>query len=93
MGFYRKTNNAGGLEGGISNGEEIYFNVAFKPTATVLKSQATVDSSGNPTDLMGRGRHDPCVLPRAVPIVEAMAALVLVDHWMRDAAQTKLFKF
>ena len=87
------SNRSGGVQGGISNGEEIYFNVAFKPTATVLKSQATVDSSGNPTDLMGRGRHDPCVLPRAVPIVEAMAALVLVDHWMRDAAQTKLFKF
>ena len=87
------TNRSGGVQGGISNGEELYFTVAFKPTATVLKSQATVDLAGRPTDLMGKGRHDPCVLPRAVPIVEAMAALVLVDHWMRDAAQTKLFKF
>ena len=86
-----KTNRSGGVQGGISNGEEIYFNVAFKPTATVIKMQETVDTAGLPTELMGRGRHDPCVLPRAVPIVEAMAALVLVDHWMRDRAQNKAF--
>ena len=81
------TNRSGGIQGGISNGEEIYFNVAFKPTATVIRPQQTVDTAGHETELMGRGRHDPCVLPRAVPIVEAMAALVLVDHWMRDRAQ------
>jgi len=87
------TNRSGGVQGGISNGEEIRFRVAFKPTATILRPQATVDIQGNPAELMGRGRHDPCVLPRAVPIVEAMAALVLVDHWMRNAAQTATFKF
>ena len=87
------TNRSGGVQGGISNGEEIRFRVAFKPTATILRPQATVDFQGNPAELMGRGRHDPCVLPRAVPIVEAMAALVLVDHWMRNAAQTATFKF
>ncbi len=86
------TNRSGGIQGGISNGEEIYFNVAFKPTATIMQSQQTVDKQGLPTELTGRGRHDPCVLPRAVPIVEAMAALVLVDHWMRQSAQTKSFK-
>jgi chorismate synthase len=67
--------------------------VAFKPTATIMKPQATVDLAGNATELTGKGRHDPCVLPRAVPIVEAMAALVLVDHWMRNAAQNKVFTF
>ncbi len=87
------TNRSGGIQGGISNGEEILFNVAFKATATIMKPQVTVDVQGNPTELAGRGRHDPCVLPRAVPIVEAMAALVLVDHWMRDAAQNRTFKF
>ncbi len=87
------TNRSGGIQGGISNGEEIYFNVAFKPTATIMKSQQTVDPEGRPAELTGRGRHDPCVLPRAVPIVEAMAALVVVDHWMRHAAQNKVFKF
>jgi chorismate synthase len=86
------TNRSGGIQGGISNGEEIYFSVAFKPTATIMQSQHTVDKEGVETDLIGRGRHDPCVLPRAVPIVEAMAALVLVDHWMRHYAQTKSFK-
>jgi chorismate synthase len=85
------TNRSGGVQGGISNGEELVFRVAFKPTATILQVQATVDRSGAPTELMGRGRHDPCVVPRAVPIVEAMAALVLVDHWMRDAAQNHTF--
>jgi chorismate synthase len=87
------TNRSGGVQGGISNGEEIFFNVAFKPTATIMKAQATVDLAGRPVELKGRGRHDPCVLPRAVPIVEAMAALVIVDHWMRHAAQNKVFKF
>ncbi len=87
------TNRSGGVQGGISNGEEIVFSVAFKPTATIMIPQATVDSSGAATELTGRGRHDPCVLPRAVPIVEAMAALVLLDHWMRNAAQNKTFTF
>ncbi len=88
-----KSNRSGGLQGGITNGEELYFRVAFKPTATVLKPQNTVDESGNETSLMGRGRHDPCVLPRAVPIVEAMTALVLVDHRMRHHAQCHSFSF
>jgi chorismate synthase len=88
-----KTNRSGGVQGGISNGEEIVFRVAFKPTATILQKQATVDLQGHETELMGRGRHDPCVLPRAVPIVEAMTALVLVDHWMRQHAQNRCFEF
>ncbi len=87
------TNRSGGVQGGISNGEELSFRVAFKPTATIMKTQATVDVAGQPVELIGRGRHDPCVLPRAVPIVEAMTALVLIDHWMRDAAQNKIFTF
>jgi chorismate synthase len=87
------TNRSGGVQGGISNGEEITFNVGFKPTATILQPQATVDIHGHDTELSARGRHDPCVVPRAVPIVEAMAALVLVDHWMRNSAQNKVFKF
>ncbi|MES2696847.1 MAG: chorismate synthase [Verrucomicrobiota bacterium] len=87
------TNRSGGTQGGISNGEEIVFRVAFKPTATILQLQKTVDVHGAETELMGRGRHDPCVVPRAVPIVEAMAALVLVDHWMRQQAQCGTFKF
>jgi len=87
------TNRSGGVQGGISNGQEIRFNVAFKPTATILQPQLTVDVAGQETELKARGRHDPCVLPRAVPIVEAMAALVLVDHWMRNAAQNSVFKF
>ena len=88
-----ETNRSGGVQGGISNGEELVFRVAFKPTATILQKQATVDSEGQETELMGRGRHDPCVLPRAVPIVESMAALVLVDHWMRHKAQCESFNF
>lgn len=88
-----RTNRSGGVQGGISNGEELIFRVAFKPTATILKPQETVDKDGNNTELIGRGRHDPCVLPRAVPIVEAMTALVLVDHWMRHSAQTSTFSF
>jgi len=92
-GIGTRTNRSGGIQGGISDGEEIFFNVAFKPTATIMKPQETVDVAGRPAELTGRGRHDPCVLPRAVPIVEAMAALVLVDHWMRNAAQNKVFTF
>jgi len=88
-----ETNRSGGIQGGISNGEEIRFQVAFKPTATILQAQRTVDVHGHATELAARGRHDPCVLPRAVPIVEAMAALVLVDHWMRQAAQNRTFSF
>ena len=88
-----KTNRSGGVQGGISNGEELYFRVAFKPTATVLQPQDTVDYEGKETELIGRGRHDPCVLPRAVPIVEAMTALVLLDHHMRHDAQCETFSF
>lgn len=77
-----KTNRSGGVQGGITNGEEIVFRVAFKPTATILQPQQTVTPSGEPTILKPKGRHDPCVLPRAVPIVEAMAALVMVDHYL-----------
>jgi len=86
-------NLSGGVQGGISNGEELYFRVGFKPTATVLQVQKTVDTTGQETELMGRGRHDPCVLPRAVPIVEAMAALVLLDHRMLHSAQCGSFSF
>ena len=74
-------------------GEELVFRVAFKPTATILQPQQTVDIHGAGTELTARGRHDPCVLPRAVPIVEAMTALVLVDHWLRQSAQNRTFKF
>ena len=77
-----KTNNSGGIQGGISNGMDIYFNVAFKPVATIMKAQETIDSSNNVVEMKGKGRHDPCVVPRAVPIVEAMAALVLVDFYL-----------
>jgi chorismate synthase len=82
------TNNSGGVQGGISNGEEVYFRVAFKPTATIAREQKTVSASREQTKLAARGRHDPCVLPRAVPIVEAMAALVLCDHALRQQAIT-----
>jgi chorismate synthase len=81
------TNRSGGIQGGISNGETIYFRVAFKPVATVMHEQDTVDVNFKNTTLKGRGRHDPCVLPRAVPMVEAMTALVLVDHALRHKAQ------
>ncbi|MEY2440503.1 MAG: chorismate synthase [Verrucomicrobiota bacterium] len=80
------TNHSGGIQGGISNGEEIYFRVAFKPTATIARQQKTVTASHEETELMARGRHDPCVLPRAVPMVEAMCALVLADHALRQRA-------
>jgi chorismate synthase len=78
-----KTNNSGGIQGGISNGEDIYFNVAFKPVATIMQDQQSVDKEGNEVSVSGKGRHDPCVVPRAVPIVEAMAALVLADFLLR----------
>lgn len=81
-GVRTKTNHSGGIQGGISNGEDIYFNVAFKPIATLLKQQHTVDKDNKEVTIHPKGRHDPCVLPRAVPIVEAMAALVLVDHYL-----------
>jgi chorismate synthase len=80
------TNNSGGVQGGISNGEDIYFRVAFKPPATIALQQRTVTTSKQESELAARGRHDPCVLPRAVPIVEAMAALVLCDHALRQRA-------
>jgi len=79
-----ETNNSGGVQGGISNGENIFFRVAFKPTSTIAREQKTVTASGKETTLAAQGRHDPCVLPRAVPIVEAMAALVLCDHTLRQ---------
>ncbi len=81
------TNHSGGIQGGISNGEPVTVRVAFKPTATIMRPQPTVDRDGNATVLEPRGRHDPCVLPRAVPIVEAMLALVLADHLLRQAAR------
>lgn len=84
---YTKTNRSGGIQGGISNGQTIYFRVAFKPVATVMQEQETVDITLQNTTLKGRGRHDPCVLPRAVPMVEAMTALVLIDHALRHKAQ------
>ena len=83
------TNRSGGVQGGISNGETLYFRVAFKPVATVMHEQDTVDSGGQNATLKGRGRHDPCVLPRAVPMVESMTALVLVDHALRHQAQCR----
>ncbi|MFZ6051282.1 chorismate synthase [Halocola ammonii] len=78
------TNHSGGIQGGISNGQPIYFNVGFKPIATLMRDQQSVDEKGEPTTVKGKGRHDPCVLPRAVPIVEAMTALVLADHYLRQ---------
>lgn len=77
-----RTNRSGGIQAGISNGEDIFFRVAFKPVATILQDQETVDIHGNDTTIKARGRHDPCVLPRAVPIVEAMAAITLMDHFL-----------
>ncbi|MDB4979828.1 MAG: chorismate synthase [Myxococcales bacterium] len=82
-----RSNRSGGVQGGISNGEDIVLRVAFKPTATILKEQATVDIDGKDTTIKARGRHDPCVLPRAVPMVEAMMALVLADHFLRQRGQ------
>jgi chorismate synthase len=74
------SNHSGGVQGGISNGADIYFNTAFKPVATIMQEQETVNEAGEETTISGRGRHDPCVLPRAVPIVEAMTALVIADY-------------
>jgi chorismate synthase len=85
------TNRSGGIQGGISNGEDIVLRVGFKPVATVLQPGSSVDRDGNPVELEGRGRHDPCVLPRAVPLVEAMACLVLVDHALRQRAARLTF--
>lgn len=82
-----KTNFSGGIQGGISNGENIYFRVAFKPVSTIRKKQKTVDINGKEVEIEASGRHDPCVLPRAVPIVEAMSALVIMDHYLRHKAQ------
>jgi chorismate synthase len=79
-----KTNFSGGIQGGISNGMDIYFNVAFKPVSTIMKEQKSVNKKGEEVILKANGRHDPCVLPRAVPIVEAMAAIVLADHILRN---------
>ena len=78
------TNHSGGIQGGISNGQDIYFNVAFKPVATIMQDQQSVNKDGNETVVKGKGRHDPCVLPRAVPIVESMAALVIADFALRN---------
>ena len=83
-GVRTETNHSGGIQGGISNGEDIYFRVAFKPVATIMQEQKTINSKGDEVKMQGKGRHDPCVVPRAVPIVEAMAALVLVDHLLRS---------
>lgn len=80
------TNFSGGIQGGISNGEEIFFRVAFKPISTLMHNQETIDRSGNKTIMHGKGRHDVCVVPRAIPIVEAMAALVIADHLLRSKA-------
>jgi len=79
-----KTNHSGGIQGGISNGEDIYFRVAFKPVATIMKDQDSVNEQGEAVTVSGKGRHDPCVVPRAVPIVDAMAALVIADFFLRN---------
>lgn len=81
-GITTASNHSGGIQGGISNGQDIYFRVAFKPVATILQEQQTTDLEGNPTTFTARGRHDPCVLPRAVPVVEAMAAMTILDHFL-----------
>ena len=78
------TNHSGGIQGGISNGEDIYFKVAFKPVATIMQKQQSINHAGEEVSLHGKGRHDPCVLPRAVPIVDAMAALVIADHLLMN---------
>ncbi len=90
-GIATRSNNSGGIQGGISNGNDIYFRVAFKPVATLLKEQPTVTRDGRETTLLARGRHDPCVVPRAVPVVEAMAALAVLDHYMLARAKDRMF--
>jgi chorismate synthase len=84
-----RTNLSGGIQGGISNGMDIYFRVAFKPVATIMQKQESLDNKGNITEMTGKGRHDPCVVPRAVPIVEAMAAIVLADFYLLNKTYTK----
>ena len=83
-GVHTRTNHSGGIQGGISNGEDIYFKVAFKPVATIMQDQESIDQHGEVAVVQGKGRHDPCVVPRAVPIVESMAALVLADFYLRN---------
>src|SRR4026207_590997 len=78
------SNFSGGIQGGISNGADIYFRIAFKPVSTIMQKQTTINSQGEEVEFTGKGRHDPCVLPRAVPVVEAMTALVLADHLLRN---------
>ena len=90
-GIATRSNNSGGIQGGISNGSDIYFRVAFKPVATLLMEQDTVTDAGEETTLLAHGRHDPCVVPRAVPVVEAMAALVLLDNYLLDRSRRGLF--
>ncbi len=82
--MHTSTNHSGGIQGGISNGMPIYFSVAFKPVATIMRDQESISKTGKEATVSGKGRHDPCVVPRAVPIVEAMAALVLADHYLRN---------
>ena len=84
-----KTNNSGGIQGGITNGENIILRAAFKPTGTIMKSQQTVTNDRQEIEFKGRGRHDPCVLPRAVPMVESMVAIVLLDHALRQESQNQ----
>jgi len=84
-----QTNLSGGIQGGISNGMDIYFRVAFKPVATTLQKQDTINNKGETVEMQGKGRHDPCVVPRAVPIVEAMAALVIADYMLLRRQETK----
>ncbi len=91
-GVKTRTNNSGGIQGGISNGNDIYFRVAFKPVATLLMEQNTVTSDGKETTLLAHGRHDPCVVPRAVPVVEAMAALVTLDSYLLNRSRERLFE-
>jgi chorismate synthase len=89
--LHTATNYSGGIQGGISNGEPIVIRVAFKPTATIRKEQQTINAAGEATTLSAKGRHDPCVLPRAVPMVEAMVSLVLADHLLRQQGQCSLW--